>query len=100
VIAAAANHSTSSTAGCHPSRRGERLRSPAEPPAPFADTATTLSLLMRETLRYFMWAFQQHFRSSLQSETERLLETIGLDVKPRALLVGFAAAEEATWRKR
>jgi hypothetical protein len=52
---------------------------------------------MRETLRYFMWGFQPHFRSSLQSETERLLETIGLDVKPRALLVGFAAAEGAAW---
>jgi hypothetical protein len=52
---------------------------------------------MRETLRYFMWGFQQHFRSSLRLETERLLETIGLDVKPRALLVGFAAAEEAAW---
>jgi len=52
---------------------------------------------MRQTLRYFMWGFQQHFRSSLQSETERLLETIGLDVKPRVLLVGFAASEEATW---
>jgi hypothetical protein len=62
-----------------------------------AALAATLPLPMRDTLRYFMWGFQQHFRSFLQSETGTLLDKIGLPVKPRALLVGFAASEEATW---
>jgi hypothetical protein len=44
-----------------------------------------------------MWGFQQHFRARLQMEVEHVLEEIGLPVKPRALLVGFAAAETAVW---
>ncbi len=52
---------------------------------------------MRETLTYFMWGFQQHFRAGVQMETERVLEEIGLPVKPRALLVGFAASDSAAW---
>jgi len=52
---------------------------------------------MRNTLRYFMWGFQPHFRSSLQLETERLLGAVGLQVKPLAMLIGFAASGEATW---
>ena len=52
---------------------------------------------MRDTLTYFMWGFQHHFRSGLQMATERVLEQIGLPVKPRALLVGFAASDEAAW---
>lgn len=52
---------------------------------------------MRETLTYFMWGFQQHFRAGVQMETERVLEQIGLPVKPRAVLVGFAASDSAAW---
>jgi hypothetical protein len=52
---------------------------------------------MRKTLTYYMWGSQQHFRSSLQLETKRVLEQIGLPAKPRALLVGFAASDDAAW---
>jgi hypothetical protein len=52
---------------------------------------------MRNTLTYFMWGFQQHFRAGLQAETERILQQIGLPVKPRALLIGFAASDDAAW---
>lgn len=52
---------------------------------------------MRDTIRYFIWGFQPYFRASLQLETERVLERIGLPVKPRALLVAFAATADATW---
>lgn len=48
-------------------------------------------------LKYFMWGFQPHFRSSLQLGAEYLLKQIGSPAKPVAVLVGFAATDQATW---
>ena len=38
----------------------------------------------------FMWGFQGHFRIVVAQGIERALATIGLPVKPRVVLVGFA----------
>lgn len=44
-----------------------------------------------------MWGFQPHFRLSLQTSAEQLLDIVGFGAKPRALLVGFAATSTARW---
>ena len=48
---------------------------------------------MKQEIDQFIWPFQQHFRRSVEYETERALEGIGFHTKPRALLVGFAQDE-------
>ncbi len=52
---------------------------------------------MREVLTYFMWGFQQHFRAGVEYATEEVLRAIGLPVKGRVLLAGFAATDAARW---
>lgn len=37
----------------------------------------------------FMWPYQPHFRSSLEHAAESLLAALGVNLKPRALLVGI-----------
>ena len=44
-----------------------------------------------------MWGFQPHFRMSLHLGAEHLLESVGFEAKPQALLVGFAANSAAAW---
>ena len=39
-------------------------------------------------LKLFMWGYQPHFRTSLELAAERVLKSIGVETKPRALLVG------------
>jgi hypothetical protein len=44
---------------------------------------------MRDTIDQFMWGFQPHFRSSLESDAKRALEEIGVALRPGVVLVGF-----------
>lgn len=44
-----------------------------------------------------MWAYQPHFRMSLEQLAESCFEDVGLDLDPRAYLVGFAADQEANF---
>lgn len=51
--------------------------------------------MVRDTIRYFMWSFQPHFRHSMQMGAERAFETIGFGTKPRALLIGFGTKSDS-----
>lgn len=49
---------------------------------------------MQKTIKYFMWEYQEHFRFSLEYDTEKVLEKIGLyNVDFDVLLVGVLAPD-------
>jgi hypothetical protein len=48
---------------------------------------------MKQSITYFMWGYQQHFRVTLESHAERVLKELAPDLKPEALLVGVHVSE-------
>jgi hypothetical protein len=50
---------------------------------------------VKHTIDQFMWGYQQHFRMSLEHLAESCFKDIGLDLDPRAYLVGFKADDDA-----
>lgn len=49
--------------------------------------------MKRNVLTYFMWAYQPHFRFSMESRAREVLAQLGVDVDPKALLVGVRVPE-------
>lgn len=52
---------------------------------------------MRETIQQFMWAYQPHFRYSLEALARNALQSIGIYGGPEALLIGFLEEGESPW---
>ncbi len=46
---------------------------------------------MTRTIKYFMWGFQDAFRTSLEFELNRAFEAAGIPLEGEVLLVGFLA---------
>jgi hypothetical protein len=52
---------------------------------------------MPDTLKYFMWGYQPHFRISATSLAERLFGYLDPRLEPGVFLVGFIAESEQDW---
>ncbi|MFH9655427.1 diadenylate cyclase [Streptomyces anulatus] len=50
--------------------------------------------MTKRYIQQFMWGFQEHFRGSLNVESDSVLRSIGFRGNPKATLVGFEAAGE------
>lgn len=50
---------------------------------------------MARAILHFMWGFQSHFRSSVQTQTRSALQAIGAGLGPTVTLVGFRASDAA-----
>ena len=48
---------------------------------------------MGDTIKLFMWGYQQHFHHSLQYEAENLFNRIDKNLKPKVFLLGFLVEE-------
>ncbi|RDY57929.1 diadenylate cyclase [Flagellimonas nanhaiensis] len=48
---------------------------------------------MADTIKLFMWGFQQHMQHSLQFEAERFFERIDKDLDPKVFLLGVLTEE-------
>jgi len=52
---------------------------------------------MRRAIQQFMWAYQPHYRYSLERLAAHVLESIGIHGAPEALLIGFREEEKSPW---
>jgi hypothetical protein len=48
---------------------------------------------MAQTINLFMWAYQPHFRASLEYRAKRVFESLGAEIEPKLLLVGLRRPE-------
>lgn len=55
---------------------------------------------MPPSLKFFMWGYQEYYRSFMQSKTKRVLDELAPGLDPQALLIGVQAPDATAEEKR
>jgi hypothetical protein len=51
---------------------------------------------MQDTIKHFMWGYQRHFRTGVEYEAERILDSLKTGLEPKVFLIGVRIRDDQT----